>query len=190
MKFLTRHFFRGILFLAPITLTIYIIYTIFEKVDRMGHRVLGAWLGEGTFSRGAGFLLTIAIITAIGYLSSLWLGSVFLGWIEKQFIKSTFLKGIYGTIRETFNVLFGEKKFASRGVLVTFPELGYKKMGFVTQDSLSFLTDCDDRVAVYFPHSFQVSGELLIVPKKNVQFLDLPSTTLFKMILSGGIVKD
>jgi uncharacterized membrane protein len=42
-------------------------------------------------------------------------------------------------------------------------------------------------VAVYFPHSYAFSGELILVPKENVQMLDMPSAEVMKLIVSGGV---
>ncbi|MFO8000575.1 MAG: hypothetical protein R6U46_04975, partial [Marinilabilia sp.] len=44
-----------------------------------------------------------------------------------------------------------------------------------------------DKVAVYFPHSYNFSGELFIVPGERVRAIDLNPAVVMKFIVSGGI---
>jgi len=62
-------------------------------------------------------------------------------------------------------------------------------MGFVTQQNLSDL-DIKEKVAVYFPHSYNFSGELFIVPRELVRPLNIPAAEAMKFIVSGGVAKD
>ncbi len=50
----------------------------------------------------------------------------------------------------------------------------------------SALASRPDLVAVYCPHSYNFSGELFLVPKENVTFLELPSSEVMKFVVSGG----
>ncbi|NJK97636.1 MAG: DUF502 domain-containing protein [Bacteroidales bacterium] len=81
-----------------------------------------------------------------------------------------------------------EKKF-NQPVLVkvnTISEL--EKLGFITESDLSDL-GIKDKVAVYFPHSYNFSGELFIVPVNQITQLDVPAGNLMKFIVSGGVTK-
>ena len=100
------------------------------------------------------------------------------------------IKGLYVTIRDTVNSFLGDKKFFSQSVLVQFPDRGYEKLGFVTQDPPTFVDKGEEKIVVYLPHSFQISGEMVVVPKTNVRYLDLPPETTLKLIMSAGIVKN
>ncbi|OGR78199.1 MAG: hypothetical protein A3I11_01385 [Elusimicrobia bacterium RIFCSPLOWO2_02_FULL_39_32] len=190
IKSLTKYFFRGILFLTPLVLTLYLFYAVFAKIDQLGNKILEPWIGQGNLLTGIGFLLTIFLITCAGYFSSVWIGAAFLHWIEKQFFRSPLIKGIYGSIREILNSFFGKEKFFSRAVLVNFPNLGFKRVGFITQETASFMHNGEEQIVVYLPHSFQISGNMLIVPKTQVEFLDMPPEKALKLIMSAGIVKN
>ena len=190
MKFLTRNFFRGVLFLAPISLTVYIFFMVFRVVDRMGFQLLGGWLGKGQFEVGVGFVFSLIFIVGVGYLSSLWFGALFLDWIEKQFLRSPVVKGIYVTIRQVFDSILGEEKIFSKAVIVNFPMMGYKRIGFLTQEKPIFAKKGEDEVIVYCPHSFQISGEMFVVPRSNVEELKATPEVVLKMIMSGGLVKE
>ena len=190
MRFVTRNFFKGILFLLPITLTLYICYSIFSKIDRLGQKILGEWITARPVLTGIGFLFTTLLIVLVGYTSSFWLTSSLFKWVENQFARSPLIKGLYVTIRETVNSFLGDKKFFSQSVLVRFPDRGYEKLGFVTQDPPTFIDRGEEKIVVYLPHSFQISGEMAVVLKTNVRYLDLPPETAFKLIMSAGIVKN
>ena len=43
------------------------------------------------------------------------------------------------------------------------------------------------KVVVYFPHSYNFSGELFIVPKERVKALDVNSSELMKFVVSAGL---
>lgn len=189
MRFFTQNFFKGILVLLPISLTAYISYIIFVKVDGLGRLILGQWITKDSFFLGIGFIFTVLLISLIGYLSSFWITSTLIGWMERQLIRSPIVKGIYGTIRDAVHSMFGEKKVFSQCVLIDLPALGYKRLGFVTQDQPTFFEGGKELIVVYMPHSFQVSGEMIIVPKSMVTPLDIPADVAVKLIMSAGISK-
>lgn len=189
MKFFTRNFFKGFLFLAPIILTGYVFYIVFVTVDSLGNRILGVWIGSGKILTGIGFLFTTLLFTLTGYFSSVWFGVHFFNWIERNLLTNPATRGIYGAIRDTFRAIFGSKTIFSKVVLVHFPEMETKMVGFVTQDSPSFISESEEHIAVYIPVSFQIGGYMMIVKKKNTQLLDIAPEAALKMIMSAGIVQ-
>ena len=60
MKTLTKYFFKGLLFLIPIVVTLYVLYLIVSTVDKI----------FGLKVPGLGFLITIALVTTIGFFVS------------------------------------------------------------------------------------------------------------------------
>ena len=62
------------------------------------------------------------------------------------------------------------------------------RIGFLTQDSLAAINH-DEKVAVYFPDSYNFSGELWVVNRENVALLESPSSDVMKFIVSGGVAK-
>ena len=49
------------------------------------------------------------------------------------------------------------------------------------------MLELKDKVAVYFPHSYNFSGELFIVPRTQIKVLDLPASEVMKFVVSGGV---
>jgi uncharacterized membrane protein len=163
---------------------------VFVAIDRLGKYFLGIWVEDSHAWTGIGFLIAVGLITGMGIVSSRRLVVWFFAWIERQLLGSRITSGVYSVIHDTFSAIFGQRRLLTKAALVDFPEMGYQRIGFVTQESLSSLAgSLEGKVAVYFPHSFQVSGNMLIVPAKNIRPLDLSADKVLKMIMSGGIVQ-
>jgi len=80
----------------------------------------------------------------------------------------------------------GDKKKFNIPVIVKLSD-NMSRLGFITQDDLSLLEE-ENLVAVYFPHSYNFSGNLYLVPRENVRILkNVKSADVMKFIVSGGI---
>ncbi|HET6993064.1 MAG TPA: DUF502 domain-containing protein, partial [Bacteroidia bacterium] len=72
-------------------------------------------------------------------------------------------------------------------LVLTNQPAGIREIGFVTDEDLSQLSLSKDFVAVYFPMSYAISGRLMIVPKANIEVLNVPASEAMKFIVSGGV---
>jgi uncharacterized membrane protein len=98
-----------------------------------------------------------------------------------------FLKVIYSALNDLFSAFVGkERKFNKPVLVLVNPVSNLEKLGFLTEDDLTKL-DVTDKVAVYFPHSYNFSGELFIVPKDQVKPLNINPAEAMKFIVSAGI---
>jgi uncharacterized membrane protein len=61
-------------------------------------------------------------------------------------------------------------------------------LGFVTEKNLEEF-GLHEMVAVYFPHSYNFSGELYLVPASSVESVDLSPSEVMKFVVSGGVTK-
>ena len=68
-----------------------------------------------------------------------------------------------------------------------FKDTGIQKLGFITKEDLTEI-GIQGMSAVYFPHSYNFSGNLYLVPKENITVLySFEATEALKFIVSGGI---
>ncbi len=177
MKIVTRYFFRGLLITIPVVATIYVVYVVFTRVDRI--------FGFGI--PGMGILMTFLIITFIGLLASNFLTRWFVNLIDTVFTRLPLVKMIYTSLKDLINAFVGDKKGFSRPALVRLSEEGdISVIGFVTQSDLKSL-GIKDKVAVYLPQSYNFAGNLIIVPKRNITPLKADSGDVMKFIVSGGL---
>ena len=157
-------------------------------------------IGEGLNSYGftihpavdpfIGLLALVSLIILIGILgSTLLFKPLFLG-VESVIEKAPVINTFYTSIKDLMTALVGSKKKFNQPVLVKLSnDMSVEKLGFVTREDLSVLNISSDKVAVYLPHSFNFSGNLIIVPKTSVTFLDASSADVVKFIVSGGVAE-
>ena len=101
MARLLKYFFRGLVILAPLVVTVWLTFEIFRRVDR--------WLGGlfGFTIPGAGVLLTIALITLFGFLASNLLARTALAALESLLARLPFVRLLYGSTRDLLNAFVG-----------------------------------------------------------------------------------
>jgi len=177
VKRLVGYFVRGCLVLAPLALTLYILYSILRAIDQ--------WLPIGI--PGVGLLLTLALVTLVGMLTSNVIGRSFFEATDRGLKQLPLVKLIYTSIKDLINAFMGDKKSFNRPVAVTIsPGSGLKALGFITRDGLGAL-DMPLHVAVYFPQSYNFAGYLAVVPREQVEALEVNSAELMTFIISGGV---
>ncbi len=179
-KFISRlvtYFGRGLLAIAPLGLTIYVIYGVFVWVDGLVPIAIP----------GIGFLIMIGIILASGLLISTVIPQSFASLFEGSLRHLPLVSLIYFSVKDLISAFVGDKKKFNQPVLVSmFGGSGIRKIGFITQTDLSSL-NLTDTVLVYCPHSYAFSGELYLVPAESVTLLNLSSAEVMKLIVSGGV---
>ncbi|MFO0570619.1 MAG: DUF502 domain-containing protein [Polyangiaceae bacterium] len=176
-KTLLGYFWRGCLVLTPVGLTVYIAWLVFTTVDRI--------LPVGI--PGLGFVLTLGIITLVGFLTSNVIGRAVVNETEKWLARVPLIKLLYTSIRDLVGAFVGDKKKFDRPVLVeVVPGSQIKALGFVTREALTALNH-SGHLAVYFPQSYNFAGNVLLVPRTQVEALGITSTDTMAFIVSGGV---
>lgn len=187
MKKLMHYFLQGLLYLAPTAITIYLIYIIFNVFDsRM--RIILVKLFHIDIP-GTGILVLILFITLLGFFGRTIFFKPFSFAIDSVMAKAPVVKLVYSSIKDLMSAFVGNEKKFNRPVLVKVNHISeLEKIGFITQTDLSELK-IKGKVSVYFPHSYNFSGEMFIVPVENVTPLDISPAEVMKFIVSGGVTK-
>lgn len=177
MNFLIKNFLRGLAIVVPITATAWLIWATIITIDR--------WLGIPW--PGAGLAVTLALILLVGILAGNVIGRTFFHWTEQIFVRAPLVKIVYMAIKDLVEAFVGDRRKFNRPVVVDLTELGQiKALGFVTRESIEFLPG-SDLVAVYFPQSYNIAGNLLLVPPHRIHPIDADSAQVMAVIVSGGI---
>ncbi|MFZ5906951.1 MAG: DUF502 domain-containing protein [Nitrospirota bacterium] len=177
MNTLTNYFFNGLLFLAPIVMTLYILYFIISAIDQIFRVRIP----------GLGVLITVTLVTIIGFLVSTFMARGAAKVIDKLFSRMPFVKMIYSAIKDLVSAFVGEKKRFDRPVLVTLsPDATVQTFGFVTRENLDNI-GLADRMAVYLPQSYNFAGNVIVVPREQITPLELESGKVMTFIVSGGV---
>ncbi|MDB4104944.1 DUF502 domain-containing protein [Salibacteraceae bacterium] len=177
---LLRYFVRGIIFLTPATVTVYVIVQIFIIIDGIIPIDIP----------GLGLLTLLGVIILFGILASTVLARPFVNWGNRLLKSAPMIKTIYSAIKDLVTAFVGTQKKFDRPVLVKMYEKAeVQKLGFLTGTDLEDLGIGKDRVAVYLPHSYAFSGNLFIVPAENVTPIDAKPADVMKFIVSGGVAR-
>ncbi len=187
VKKVFRYFLQGLVYVAPIGITLYIMYLIFAFVDGLLKEYIENILHISI--PGLGVLLLFIIISFLGYVGNSIVFTPIKQLINRLLDKAPILRTVYSAINDLFTALVGNEKKFNQPVLVRVNTISdLEKMGFVTQTDLTDL-GIADKVAVYFPHSYNFSGEMFIVPREYIRKLDIPPSEAMKFIVSGGVTK-
>lgn len=187
LKRAINYFFQGLLFISPITLTIWALYATFQFIDGLLISYLDKLLERHI--PGLGLVVLILSITAIGVLGSTIFFRPLLSYFDSLLVKAPLIKIVYSSIKDLVSAFVGQKKRFNEPVLVKIgPGIEMEKLGFVTNRDLRFLGISDQMVAVYLPHSYAWSGNLFIVPASNVRAVDSSATDVMKFIISAGVI--
>ncbi len=177
MRYFIRYFLRGLLLVAPIGVTVYILWAAISWLDEL--------LPLGF--PGAGLLIILGSVTVTGYLGSTFIARPLFGFLEASMSRLPLVNVMYSSLKDLFSAFVGEKKKFTHPVLVTLNRESHLcKLGFITQTDLAEL-GMAGKVAVYLPHSYNFSGDLYIVPAENVTPVDASGTAIMKFIVSGGV---
>ncbi|WP_043933692.1 DUF502 domain-containing protein [Bacillus sp. EB01] len=189
MKSLAKNFINGIIVIVPIIIVVWVIYKTFLFLDGLLGNLLRPYM-EDTYIPGIGLLVTVALITFLGFLSTRFITGKLIALIDKLLEKIPFVKTIYSVIKDTVNSFLGEKKSFSKVALITIPGTEIKSLGFITSEELeSFHEPLKEYVAVYVQQTFQVAGFTFLIPKEQVEILDVKPEDAMKFILSGGMAQ-
>lgn len=177
MKQLSTYFVRGLMYLAPIAITIYIIYNLFTFLDHL----------LPFTTPGISIVLVLMLITILGFVGSFIISSPIVSFSERLLIKIPLINILYTSTKDLVNAFSGDKSKFTVPVIVRFDKnIELYKPGFVTNENLSRI-NMGGKVAVYLPMSYAFSGNVFIVPIENVQKVDVPAVDFMKFIVSGGV---
>src|SRR6201996_7485686 len=195
---LFRLFLQGLLILAPISVTIWILYSAFTLIDgilpNMVYTVAPKLFGTDAAGiprriPGLGFVVFIGIALIVGYISPSWIVSRVVEFAESLLERTPGIKFIYSTVKDFFEAFAGNKRKFTKSVLVSVGEAEVWQVGFITQEELREfgLQEC---VAVYIPQSYAFAGHLYFVKRDRVRILtDISSADAMKFAISGGVAE-
>jgi len=176
---LIQYFLQGLLILGPVSITVYVIYAVFDKIDNILRPVI--------IFPGIGFIIIIGFIILVGYLSSFFMMSRILSVIDKVLEKTPGIKLFYSFIKDFFEAFAGSKKKFTNSVLANVENNNVWRVGFITQQDMSRF-QLPDFVAVYVPMSYSVAGNVYIVPKERVRAItNISPAQTMKFAMSGGV---
>ena len=177
MRRLLNYFLRGLVLVAPLAITLYVCWIVFERID--------GWLGLPI--PGLGFVATVVLITLVGFLGSNLITRGMVAVVDQTVGRLPFVRLLYTSTKDLLNAFVGEKRRFDKPVLVRLSTTSDARLvGFVTQESLDRL-GLPGYSSVYFPQSYNFAGNLVVLPSSHLEPLDAASADVMAFIVSGGV---
>lgn len=177
-----KSFLQGLIIIGPIALTISVVWYIVFSIDNIVPSVAKE-------IPGLVFASTIVLTALLGYLGNKFVfGRFIFGQMDHLLEKTPGLKHIYTPTKDVMSSFVGDKKKFNNPVWVKVsdsPEIW--RIGFLTQQEMSAV-ERDNHIAVYLPHSYAISGWVIVTDKRNVTpVVGMTAASAMKFAVSGGV---
>tara|TARA_Y100001968_G_C19284900_1_gene681146 strand:+ start:282 stop:878 length:597 start_codon:yes stop_codon:yes gene_type:complete len=195
MNVLVKYFLRGLLYIIPLSLTIWIFFFLVKYVGQMMTPIVNEVnkfidLDLNWLSTVLAVIIICVLVIIIGYLGSILISTPINTIFKKILKKAPLVQTIYTSIKDLMQTFVGDKKGFSEPVLVkVYENSTIERIGFVTSEDIKSLNIKDGKVLVYMPHSYAISGQLFVVDKKDVKRIDCSASEVMKLVVSGGVTE-
>jgi len=185
MRTIANYFLYGLIFIFPLFATFYVIVFLVNWVDNTLYNILFGWLPFDL--PGLGIITAFFIIVILGFIVTRAFTNPVIKYFERLVEKTPFVKIIYTSFKDLTESLLGDKKRFNRPARVKLTD-GVERIGFITEENLSNF-GIEDRVAVYFPHSYNFSGNLFLVDPMMITPLNIDPSDALKFAISAGVTQ-
>lgn len=208
---LRNNFLTGIVVIAPIGLTIWLIWTVVGWIDgvvwpfvpdsyqptQLLNRILGR---EGADMitvnvRGVGVFVFIVFAMLVGWIAKGLIGRSLIKWAESLVLTVPVVRSIYAGVKQIAETIFAQTDTSfEKACLVEYPRRDIWAIAFISTDAKGEISgktieEGDTMLSVFLPTTPNpTSGFLLFVPKKDVIILDMSVEDAAKLVISAGLV--
>lgn len=185
IKSLVQHLFRGLATVAPIILTVWLLYWAANGLESFARPWVTRLLSEEIYLPGMGLLAALLMLAGLGMLANFYLVRWVLQIIDRLMSRIPLVKTLLSGFKDFAQLLSGSKTREMQQV-VSVELQGVKLVGFVVREEVILSGNDAPLVAVYFPMSFQIGGYTMYVPKERLTTLDMSLEDAMRMVLTGG----
>ena len=194
---LKNYLFTGILVTAPVALTFWIAISLVKFFDKLVTPLIPIYLNPNTYLPrdlpGLGLIVLLIILILIGSVTANFFGSWILRQTDRFISKIPLIKTFYKTIKQILETILRTNSQAFRdAVLVEYPRRGAWVIGFTTGEVKGEVKKKINTplVNVFVPTTPNpTSGFLLMIPKKELKYLNVSVDQAIKTIVSAGIIE-
>ncbi|MBP2700972.1 MULTISPECIES: DUF502 domain-containing protein [Photobacterium] len=181
---------RGLLNVLPLVLSIWLFWSLFESLDKVGNFLFGLFhIGE--LFKGAGFLLILTLLFVAGLLFSVSPIAWLYDFIIRQLMRFPFFKTVYSSINDIASLISSDNKNKGQQTVLVRQANDSYVIGFIMSDDMpaplaAALPD-GDWVPVLFPLSYQIAGVTTLVKREDLTVVDWSFEEAMKYNLTAGI---
>ncbi len=196
MRDLQRNILAGIITIGPLFVTWLVFSFVLSNLAKAGMPLLqfletvfpAEWVTQSWMQSALAIVLTLAVLYAVGRITSQVLGRQVFNLFEALLERLPFVAKIYTSVRQLLDTMMAKKETSQRVVLVDFPIVGQKSVGFLTR-TLTDVTTGQELAAVLLPNAINPTSAILqVLPLDRVTETDLTMEQAMSMLLTGGAV--
>ncbi|MEM9025764.1 MAG: DUF502 domain-containing protein [Verrucomicrobiota bacterium] len=200
IRALRNGFISGLVLVAPLGVTLFVLSLLMDNIGKPAGRMIFGPIFNVDFDRGiyayllgtASIIIVVFLITFVGLLSKLFVARFFVNAGEQALTRVPFVSTIYKSVKQIVDTFAQQQKaIFQKTVLIEYPRKGVYAIGFLTSNAKGEVQEKTERplLNVFVPTTPNpTSGFLLMLPKEDVTFLDMPVGDGMKLIISGGAV--
>lgn len=191
MKNITSTFLRGLFTLLPLLLSVYLILWFFHWVEGVARSGISLFWPDSLYIPGMGVAVVVVLIYFAGTVVDRPIARWVFRGVEGLFREIPLIKTVYQAIKDFTEYLKPSRnRKHNQVVLVKFAGTSIEMIGLMTRESLHDLppqVTKQDRVAVYFPMSYQFGGCTLFIPREWVHPTDLTVEAAMRSIITAWL---
>lgn len=195
---LRANFLTGIVVIAPIAVTLWLIWTVVGWIDSW---VLPFVPDEykpkqyiGIDLRGVGLILFLIFAVLVGWLAKGLIGRTFIHWGEGLVDRTPVVRSIYNGLKQIAETVFAQTDQSfDKACMIEYPRRGIWAIGFISTNAKgeinSRIPEDEQIISIFLPTTPNpTSGFLLFVPRSDVVELDMSVEDAAKRVISAGLV--
>jgi len=198
---LGQYFLTGVVVAGPLAVTVSIVSWFVNKVDTIVRSLIPEGYSPEAYLPfrlpGYGIIVTLLVLTTLGFLTATILGRTFISIWEKFFERMPIVRSLYKIIKQLFETAFSKSGTSFRQVvLVPFPSPDMWSIAFVSSEppkSFSVFMpggEEEDYVSVFMPCTPNpTTGFFFYVPRRSMILVPLSVEEAAKLIMSAGLVQ-
>jgi uncharacterized membrane protein len=196
LRSLQRNILAGIITIGPLFVTYLIFSFLLGTLAKAGLPVVQlfavlfpeAWLRQPWLQSAMAIVLTLIVLYVVGRVTSLVIGRQAFSLFESVLERLPFVAKVYSSVRQLLDSMMAKKETSQRVVLIDFPIVGQKSIGFLTR-TLTDSISGELLAAVLVPCAINpTSAYLQILPIQSVTYTDLNMEQAMSMLMTGGAV--
>lgn len=192
MRFFKRYFITGLLIWIPLVITIWVIALLFNTLESVVPAFLSSQSLFGVGIPGFQLLLVLLVVFVSGLLGANFIGRTLVDRWEQLLGRIPLVRSIYNSVKQVSDTVLSPNGQAFReAVLVQYPRHGSWTIAFLTGAPSGEVAEklAGDYVSVYVPTTPNpTSGFFLMMPRTDVQYLEMSVDAALKYIVSMGVV--
>lgn len=195
---LRSSFLTGIVVIAPVSLTIWLIWTVIGWFDAFVLPLVPRGFRPeeyiGINVRGVGVIIFLLFAIFVGWIAKGLIGRSLIRFGESLVERMPVVRSIYSGIKQISETVFAQTESSfEKACLVEYPRLGMWAIGFISTSAKGEIAKragpSGELMGVFVPTTPNpTSGFLLFFPKTDIIELDMTVEEAAKLVISAGLV--